>query len=238
MKKSEVTPKENPKWVAYYRVSTKKQGLGLEAQRDRVRKAAEEAGAVIIAEYSEKISGKIKNRPGLSKAMNQARKENAFVVVAKHDRLSRDIADAADFVFKKDVEFIVLNLPTEAMSDPLLFGVFFGLADKETKMISERTIAALAVRKTQGVKLGNPNGAIAMQTDEVKTRAREARQRRANENPNNLVAANEIRRLISTGSKTLQQIADHLNEHGYSTATGKGDHTRKSVQLLIKRYGI
>lgn len=233
------TEKTNaPKWVAYYRVSTKKQGLGLEAQRVRVMEAAKEAGAVVIAEYSEKVSGKVKNRPELTKAMNKARKGNAVVVVAKHDRLSRDLADAADFVFKKGVEFAILNLPAEAMSDPLLFGVYFGLADKEAKLISERTKAALAVRKAQGVKLGNPNGAIAMQTEEVKTRASEARKRKADENPNNLVAANEIRRLFASGKQTLQKIADHLNAQGYSTASGKGDHTRKSVQLLIKRYNI
>lgn len=224
-------------WVAYYRVSTQKQGLGLEAQRARIERAAREAGAVIVAEVEEKESGKECNRPGLNKAMATARKHNAVIVVAKHDRLSRDLAYAASLVFKSGLRFNILNLPQEAQTDPLLFGVYFGLADKEAKMISERTKAALEALKTKGVKLGNPNGAEAMQSEAVKERAREARKRKADENPNNIAASNEMKRFVASGKKTLQQIADHLNEQGYYTSTGR-EQTRKSVQLLAQRYSI
>lgn len=226
-----------PKWVAYYRVSTQKQGLGLEAQRSRVERAAREAGAVIVAEIEEKESGKECHRPGLNKAIATAKKEDAVIVVAKHDRLSRDLAFAADLVFNSGLRFNILNLPDEATTDPLLFGIFYGMAQKEAKLISERTREALAALKAKGVRLGNPNGAAAMQSDEIKTKAAEARKRKADENPFNVAASNEMRRFVAGGKKTLQQIADHLNAEGFYTATRR-EHTRKSVQLLAKRYGI
>lgn len=225
------------KWIAYYRVSTRKQSLGLEAQRSRVLQAAQEMGATIIDEIQEKESGKECDRPGLNKAMMLARKHGTVIVVAKHDRLSRDISFAAYLVFKSGVKFNVLNLPAEALTDPLMFGVYYGLADKEARLTSERTKAALAVKKAQGVKLGNPNGATALLTDEAKARATESKKRKADENPNNVSSANEIRRFIANGKQSLRAIAKHLTQGGYYTSTGR-EHTAKSIQLLCKRYCI
>lgn len=145
-----------PKWVAYYRVSTKKQGLGLEAQRARVEAAAAEAGANIVMEIEEKESGKECSRPGLNKALAEARKHGAIVCVAKHDRLSRDLSFAAELVFNSGLQFNILSLPPEATTSQLLFGVYFGLAAEEAKLISERTSAALQALKAKGVKLGCP----------------------------------------------------------------------------------
>lgn len=226
-----------PKWIAYYRVSTKRQGLGLEAQRVRVEAAAVEAGAVIVAEVEEKESGKESSRPGLNKAMAQARKAGAVVVVAKHDRLSRDLGFASELVFKSGIRFNILNLPPEAMSDPLLFGVYFGMAMREAQSISERTTAALQALKAKGVKLGRPNAAESI-TPEMTAAATEARRRKAAENPNNVASANEIRRYLNTGGKpTLQAIADHLTAEGYYTSRGVF-HTPKSVSLLCKANNI
>lgn len=236
----ETTPTTAPNWVAYYRVSTKRQGLGLDAQRARVLTAAAEAGAEIIAEVEEKESGKECNRPQLNKALAEARKHGATIVVAKHDRLSRDLSFAADLVFKSGLSFVILNLPPEAMTDPLLFGVYYGMAMKEAQLISERTTAALAALKAKGVKLGRPNAAESM-TDEMRAAAAEVNRRKANENPNNVAAANEIRRYLSHHTdrkeRGLQRIADHLTGGGYYTARGVY-HTAKSVDLLCKRFGI
>lgn len=229
-----------PKWIAYYRVSTKRQGLGLDAQRARVEAAAAEMGAIIIAEVEEKESGKECDRPELNKAMALARKHKAILTVAKHDRLSRDLAFAAELVFKTGVKFNILNFPDEAMSDPLFFGVYFGLAAKEAKLISERTSAALQALKAKGVKLGRPDAATSI-TPEMVAASVEVRKRKAEENPNNIAASNEIRRYLAEHTnrkeRGLQRIADHLTEKGIYTSRGVF-HTPMSVKLLCKRYEI
>lgn len=226
------------KWVAYYRVSTKRQGLGLEAQRAKVEAAALAAGAEIIATIEEKESGKECDRPGLNKALATARRHGAVVVVAKHDRLSRDLAFATTMVFKSGVKFNILNLPPEAMTDYLLFGVYFGLAAQEAKMISERTKAALAALKAKGVKLGRPNAAESITAD-MTAAATAARVRIAEENANNIASINAIRRYVAdpTTKRTLQAVADYLTDEGIYTSRGVF-HTPKSVSLLCKRAGI
>lgn len=234
---NETTSNAAPKWVAYYRVSTKRQGLGLDAQRAKVQRAAAESGAEIIAEIEEKESGKELNRPGLNKALAEARRHGATIAVAKHDRLSRDLSFAAELVFKSGISFAILNLPPEAMTDKLLFGVYFGLAAQEAQMISDRTKSALAALKAKGVKLGRPNAAESI-TPEMRAAAAEVNRRKAAENPNNVASANEIRRyLYNGGSHRLQHIADHLTASGYYTSRGVY-HTPKSVDLLCKRYCI
>lgn len=226
-----------PKWIAYYRVSTKRQSLGLDAQRAKVEAAAAAAGAIIVDEIEEKESGKECNRPGLNKAMAMSRHHRAALVVAKADRLSRDLAFASEVVLKSGIEVIALNLPPEASKDALLFGVYFGLADREGKIISERTKAALAALKAKGVKLGRPDAAESI-TPEMRAKAAESRRRKAAENPNNVASANEVRRYLNAGGKrTLQAIADHLTESGYYTSRGVF-HTPKSVSLLCKANGI
>lgn len=224
-----------PKWVAYYRVSTKKQSIGLEAQRAKVEAAAASAGAVIIDEVEEKESGKECQRPGLNKAMAIARRNGAVLVVAKYDRLSRDLAYAAELVFKSGLEFNILGMPEEAMTNHLMFGVYYGLAAQEAQLISERTKAAMAAKRAQGVKFGRPNAAI---TAEMRRASAEVRIRKADENTNNVAAAGAIRRYLNTdGKRTLQAIADHLNAHGFYTASGVF-HTPQSIKLLCVRYGI
>lgn len=224
-------------WIAYYRVSTKRQGLGLDAQRARVQAAAAESGAEIIAEIEEKRSGKECNRPGLNRALALARHTGAIIAVAKHDRLSRDLGYASELVFKSGVKFNLLNMTPEAMSDPLIFAVNFGMAMKEAQLISERTKAALQALKAKGVRLGRPDAATSI-TPEMREAADAARRAAAAENSNNIAAANEIRRYLSKGGKpTLQAIAEHLTDNGYYTARGVF-HTPKSVSLLCRAQGI
>lgn len=225
------------KWVAYYRVSTSRQGLGLEAQKAKVEAAAVSAGAEIIAEFSEKESGKDNDRVELSKAIMKANTQKAKVVVAKYDRLSRNLTFASSLVFESGTKFLILDMPAEAMENTLLFGVYFGLASHEAKLISERTKAALAKLKAQGVKLGRPDGKTAI-TDEMREAAAKAITRKAEENPNNVAASNEIRRYLGEGNKkNYLSIARHLYNLGIKTARGK-EHTAQSVKLLCQRYGL
>lgn len=206
------------KIVAYYRVSTKKQGLGLDAQRAIVEAYATDNGLDIVEEVEEKESGKECDRPGLNLAMATARRHRAALVVAKADRLSRDISFAAQVFFNSGLNVIALNLPAEATADRLMFGVYFGLAAQEAKLISDRTKAALAALKAKGVKLGRPNAEI---TPEMRKAAAKARKEAADNNPANLAAAAELRRYFAGAAKrNLSAAARHLNDLQMYTRAG------------------
>src|SRR3954449_5796775 len=145
--------------VAYLRVSTGKQGksgLGLEAQREAIARFVEAEGLGLIGEQVEVETGKgsdaLDCRPVLRETLAMARKAKATVVVAKLDRLSRDVAFIANLMAQR-VPFIVTELGTDA--DPFMLHIYAALAQKERAMIAERTRAALAQKKAQGAKLGN-----------------------------------------------------------------------------------
>lgn len=235
MNTNNLNPAAPSKIVAYYRVSTKKQGLGLEAQRALVEQYAAEHNAVIVEEVEEKESGKECDRPGLNLAMATARRHRAALVVAKADRLSRDLSFAAQVFFHSGLNVVALNLPAEALTDALLFGVYFGLAQKEAALISTRTRQALAALKAQGIKLGAPDAHF---TQEMREAAAQARKSAADNNPANLAAAAELRRYFDGATKrNLSAAARHLNEMQLYTPRGVF-HDAKSVKNLIARYGI
>jgi DNA invertase Pin-like site-specific DNA recombinase len=144
--------------VAYYRVSTQKQGrsgLGLEAQRKAVANFAAAEGFVIIAEFTEIETGKgsdaLDRRPELKAALKAAKKARCEVVVAKLDRLSRDVAFVSGLMAQK-VPFISCELGTDV--DPFMLHLYAALAEKERRLISQRTKEALQAAKERGVKLG------------------------------------------------------------------------------------
>jgi DNA invertase Pin-like site-specific DNA recombinase len=144
--------------VAYLRVSTQRQqrsGLGIEAQRAAIARFAEAEGLTIIAEYVEAESGKgadaLDLRPQLAAALAAARKAKCSVVVAKLDRLSRDVAFVSGLMAQR-VPFIVAELGRDA--DPFMLHLYAALAEKERRLISERTKAALAAKRASGIKLG------------------------------------------------------------------------------------
>src|SRR5881398_949042 len=146
--------------VAYLRVSTQRQqrsGLGIEAQRAAIERFAAAEGLTIISEYVEAETGKgadaLDRRPQLAAALASAKAAKCCVVVSKLDRLSRDVAFVAGLMAQR-VPFIVAELGRDA--DPFMLHLYAALAEKERRLISERTKAALAVRKASGGKLGNP----------------------------------------------------------------------------------
>ena len=137
--------------VAYYRVSTQRQGrsgLGIDAQRAAVARFAETEGMSILQEFTEVETGKgsdaLDRRPQLAAALAQARQAKCPVIVAKLDRLSRDVALIAGLMVQR-VPFIVAELGADA--DPFMLHLYAALAEKERRLISERTKAALASRK-------------------------------------------------------------------------------------------
>jgi DNA invertase Pin-like site-specific DNA recombinase len=132
-------------------------GLGIEAQRATVARFAEAEQITIIAEYVEAETGKgadaLDRRPQLAAALATAKAAKCCVLVSKLDRLSRDVAFVAGLMAQR-VPFIVAELGRDA--DPFMLHLYAALAEKERRLISERTKAALAIRKASGGKLGNP----------------------------------------------------------------------------------
>jgi DNA invertase Pin-like site-specific DNA recombinase len=147
--------------ISYLRVSTGRRqarsGLGLEAQRAAVARFADAEGFKVSAEFLEVESGKgadaLDRRPKLAEALAEARRRRCPVLVAKLDRLSRDVAFIAGLMAKR-VPFIVAELGNDV--DPFMLHIYAALAEKERRLISVRTKAALAAAKARGVKLGNP----------------------------------------------------------------------------------
>ena len=136
--------------IAYYRVSTQRQGrsgLGLEAQRTTVARFAEVEGIIIVGEFTEVETGKgadaLDRRPQLAAALATARKEKCPVLVAKLDRLSRDVAFIAGLMAQR-IPFIVAELGADA--DPFMLHLYAALAEKERRLISERTRSVFAQR--------------------------------------------------------------------------------------------
>jgi DNA invertase Pin-like site-specific DNA recombinase len=151
--------------VAYYRVSTQKQGrsgLGLEAQRKAAQVFAQAEGFDIIGEFIEVETGKgadaLDRRPQLNAALKAARKAKCAVVVAKLDRLSRDVHFISGLMSER-VPFIVAALGKNV--DTFMLHIYAALAQKEREMISQRTRAALAAAKERGVMLGRKEIAVA-----------------------------------------------------------------------------
>jgi DNA invertase Pin-like site-specific DNA recombinase len=146
--------------VAYLRVSKEQKGkpsLGIEAQRAAVERFAGTHGFALAGEHVEVETGKgfdtLERRPQLAAALAAAKKLKAPVVVAKLDRLSRDVAFIASLMAQK-VPFVVAELGPDV--DPFMLHIYAAVAEKERRMIGERTKLALAAAKARGVKLGSP----------------------------------------------------------------------------------
>ncbi len=219
--------------VAYFRVSTREQGrsgLGIGAQRDAVARFAEAEGFEIVAEFIEIETGKgadaIERRPQLAAALAAARRHGkAPVVVAKLDRLSRDVAFVARLMVEK-VPFISVELGADA--DPFMLHLFAALAEKERAVISQRTAAALAAAKARGQALGNPR------LSEARATANAAHKASADAHAADVAPA--IREAQAAGAKSLRQIAAALNGRGIATARG-GRWEAQTVANVLRRGG-
>jgi DNA invertase Pin-like site-specific DNA recombinase len=217
--------------IAYYRVSTQQQGrsgLGVEAQRAAVARFAEAEGIEIATHYIEVETGKgadaLDRRPKLVAALSQARRTKCPVIVAKLDRLSRDVHFISGLMAHK-VPFIVAELGADA--DPFMLHLYAALAEKERALISQRTRAALAAKKAQGVKLGNPRAADAA----VKGRA--AQVASADHFAANVLPI--IASIRASGISTHTAIAEALNNRGIRTARGGAWHATTVRRLLARR---
>lgn len=217
--------------VAYLRVSTDRQGrsgLGIEAQRAALISFADAHGFVLIAEHVEVETGKgtdaLDRRPQLAAALAGARKLKCAVVVAKLDRLSRDVAFIAGLMAQR-VPFVVTELGEDV--DPFVLHMYAALAEKERAMISARTKAALAAKKAQGVRLGNRTNLA-----EASAAGQAANARLADAFAANVLPV--IASIQAAGASSLRTVATALNERGVQTARG-GTWSAAQVQRILAR---
>jgi DNA invertase Pin-like site-specific DNA recombinase len=217
--------------VSYIRVSTDKQGksgLGIEAQRAAIARFAEAEGLELLGEHIEVETGKgadaLDRRPVLAASLAQARKAKASVVVAKLDRLSRDVAFISGMMAHR-VPFIVAELGADA--DPFMLHIYAALAEKERALIADRTRLALASKKAQGATLGNRTNLA-----EAQAKGSAATRQAADAFAANVLPV--VRQLQAAGTTTARDIAKALNARGIRTARG-GEWHHSTVRNLLAR---
>jgi len=218
------------KFIAYYRVSTDKQGqsgLGLEAQQKAVADFLNGGKSSLIKEYTEVESGKINSRPQLAEAIQNCRAYGAKLVIAKLDRLSRD----AHFLLgleEAGIDFVAADMPN---ANRLTVGIMAMVAEEERRMISKRTKDALAAAKARGTKLGGNRGVVPIW--ECSALGIAAIQKRARDRAADIAPI--IRALQTAGAESLRAIARGLNQAGIPTARGQGKWSAKQVARVLER---
>jgi len=218
---------QGQKYVAYYRVSTDKQGrsgLGLEAQRACV--VARVHLGHLIGEYTEVVSGRARRtkRPELAKAIEHAKKEGATLIVAKLDRMARSVS----FLFDLRESGVKVEACDQPEFNTLTLGLFATMAQYEAELISERTAAAMeAKRQREG------EWRVGGFSEEARQRSMEIRQATAAENPNTRRAAKFAGVLRSQGL-SYKAIAENLMDAGFLTPRGSEKWGSQQVKRLLK----
>jgi DNA invertase Pin-like site-specific DNA recombinase len=221
------------RFVAYYRVSTEKQGrsgLGLEAQQEAVRSYLNGGDWQLMAEVVEVESGKRNDRPRLAEALRLCRLHGATLIIAKLDRLARNVAFISNLM-ESGVEFTAVDFP---QANRLTVHILAAVAEHEREMISRRTKDALAAAKARGKKLGGNRGRIHLVAKKgalasAVVRSTRAKRRAADIGP----IVEDIR---ATGATSLRQIATALNDRNIRTARGK-EWTATQVMRVLDRAG-
>jgi DNA invertase Pin-like site-specific DNA recombinase len=219
-----------PPAICYTRVSTSKQGqsgLGLEAQHAAVDAFCTQHGFEILGRYSEVETGKghdaLDRRPQLAAALAHARKLKAPVIVAKLDRLGRDVHFISGLMVER-VPFIVTELGVD--TDPFMLHIYAALAQKERALISARTKAALKAAKARGVKLGSP---VARETVAIATA-----HRWGDTTVNRALAIKAIEEIRAAGIVSVRGIARELSARKVPTPTGSTTWAPAQVQRLLR----
>jgi DNA invertase Pin-like site-specific DNA recombinase len=213
------------KFIAYFCVSTDKQGksgLGLEAQREAVLGFLNGGRWALSAEFVEVESGKRNDRPQLSAALAACKKHKAKLVIAKLDRLSRNLAFIAALM-ESGVEFVAVDNPH---ANKLTVHILAAVAQHERELIAQRTRDALQAAKARGTKLGNPKLAAARKSA-IKGNQAAATRYAANVLP-------VIREIQASGITTLRGVARALTARGIPTARG-GQWSPVQVNDILRR---
>jgi DNA invertase Pin-like site-specific DNA recombinase len=211
------------KVVAYYRVSTNDQSLGISAQKEIVRRYCDFNSVEVIAEFEEHESGKRNDRPQLALALNESVKNNAYLIVAKIDRLTR----VAYYGLQLCEKFKIIFCDHPDMGT-LEQSIYFGMAQQEREYISQRTRQALGELKKQGIKLGAPNPTF---TDAMRDKSLENRHHKTITNDANKRAF----AVVSVMEGNYSEKARYLNNNGFHTAKG-GIWRAHQVRRLIESF--
>lgn len=210
-------------YVSYLRVSTQRQGhsgLGIEAQRTAVEQFLRQRGGTLLQEFVEVESGSRKARPILVQSIAQSRRAGATLLIAKLDRLARNVAFVSSLM-ESGVEFVAVDVP---YANRLMIHVLAAFAEHERALISERTKAALRAAKDRGVALG-VNGRVLAQAHRHAA----------------IDFAEQLRaptlEALSSGAGTLAEIALHLTSAGYRTRSGC-DWSPSGVHRLLQRLRL
>jgi DNA invertase Pin-like site-specific DNA recombinase len=217
------------RFISYLRVSTQRQGrsgLGLEAQRKAVTDYLNGGSWELVQEVIEVESGKSKDRPKLAEALRLCRVYNATLLVAKLDRLARNVAFISTLMESK-VRFVAADLPE---ANELTVHIMAAMAEYEAKAISARTKAALAAAKRKGTQLGGLRWNLASVSKQGRALAIKTRKEKAGKRAADLLPV--VRTIQNDGATSLRQIAAVLNERGITTARG-GPWSAVQVQRLL-----
>lgn len=210
--------------VAYYRVSTRKQGesgLGLDAQRQAILSHCRSTGGELLAEFTEVESGCSRARPKLAAACRLAKSRRATLVVAKLDRLARNVAFLSSLMESK-VEFVACDMP---LANKLTIHILAAVAEHEADIIGERTRVALQAAKARGTLLGSHRPGHwdgheqARKEGQIKGSRAAAEMRRAEAREAYVDVIPTLRELSEAGY-SLDKIAAKLNESGLTTREG------------------
>jgi DNA invertase Pin-like site-specific DNA recombinase len=218
-------------FIAYYRTSTSRQTLGLDAQRDAVARYLNGGTWNLVAEFKEHESGKNNARPELTKAIEHCKRHNARLIVAKLDRLSRDVHFITGLQ-KAGISFVCADMPE---MDEFTAHIFAAMAQRERKLISTRTKDGLAALKERGVTktgkaavLGNPLNGSAEQTAKANAGAR------AKADAYALSIIDEVRKWQTKGITTYKDLADILTGK-FKTPRGEDRWQATQVKRIIER---
>lgn len=214
------------RFVAYYRVSTARQGasgLGLEGQQEAVRRHMNGGSWELIAEVTEVESGKRNDRPKLAEALRLCRLYGATLIIAKIDRLARNVAFISNLM-ESAVDFVACDFPT---ANRLTVHILAAVAEHEAKAISDRTKAALAAAKARGTKLGGDRGRFMEVRHLGIDHSVAVRQEKADRRAADLAPV--IRELQASGM-TVAAVARELTRRGIPTS--RGGRTWASQQVL------
>lgn len=214
------------RYVSYLRVSTDKQGrdgYGVDAQREAVTGYLNGGKWELLREFVEVESGRKKDRPELAAALEHCKLTKATLIVAKLDRLARNVAFVSSLM-ESGVDFVAVDFPE---ANRLTIHILAAVAEHEAGMISARTKVALAAAKARGVKLGNPN-----LTDDARKLGRIATAAKAVDDAQRVRPIVEGLKLQGMG---LREMARELNRQGIRTPRGK-EWTATAVKNAIERW--
>ena len=210
-------------YVAYLRVSTNRpgeSGLGVEAQREAISRYVAGSKGQLLAEFVEVESGSARDRPVLAEALNACRTSKAVLLIAKLDRLARNVAFVSALM-ESGAEFVAVDAP---YANRLMIHILAAFAEHERTQISERTKAALAAAKARGVKLGQHAAVLAVENRRLAVEWGE-------------MLRPQLVEITANRSMTLQQIADELEHRGIPTRE-EGRWHPMTVSRVLVRLGL